>query len=241
MAETRERDPLGSSSESESDDRARQERRDRREKVKNVIVDETLLDVTDGEDHGEETDEVQSCADRLRKIHTGGDNDGSAFYSQIKKPNVPFSLKKPKASPSGAGSLAHSSRKTRASLNGAPTVQENTESPSGSVPEKAIQIGAIPEALVNNGTYQSVCSLRKGMKTNPNLRGGVRAEKSNLGNFANPGDDRINFCHIRSIVEKKQNISMSFDPATMMCYSCTEKGGHPVCLDEEGGEGNASS
>ena len=73
------------------------------------------------------------------------------------------------------------------------------------------------------------------MKTNPNLRGGVRAEKSNLGNFANPGDDRINFCHIRSIVEKKQNISMSFDPATMMCYSCTEKGGHPVCLDEEGG------
>jgi hypothetical protein len=63
----------------------------------------------------------------------------------------------------------------------------------------------------------------------------VRAEKSNLGSFANPGDDRINFCHIRSIVEKKKNISMSFDPATMMCYSCTEKGGHPVCLDEEGG------
>ncbi len=59
MAETRERDPLGSSSESETDDRARQERRDRRERVKNVIVDETLLDVTDGEDHSEETDEVQ--------------------------------------------------------------------------------------------------------------------------------------------------------------------------------------
>ncbi len=60
MAETRERDRLGSSSESETDDRARQERRDRREKVKNAIVDETLLDVTDGEDHDEETDEVQS-------------------------------------------------------------------------------------------------------------------------------------------------------------------------------------
>jgi hypothetical protein len=172
MAETQERDPLGSSSESETDDRARQERRDRRERVKNVIVDETLLDVTDEEPHQEETDEVQNCADRLRKINTGGDTDGSAFYSQIKKPNVPFSLKKPKASPSGAGSLARSSHGKKASLNGAPTVHENTESPSGSRPEIAIQFGAIPEALVNNGPYQSVNSLRKGMKTNPNLRGG---------------------------------------------------------------------
>jgi hypothetical protein len=81
----------------------------------------------------------------------------------------------------------------------------------------------------------SVNSLRKGMKTNPNLRRGVKVEKASVGSFANPGYDRINICHTRYIVEKKQNISLSFDPTSMICYSCVERGGHPVCIEEEGG------
>jgi hypothetical protein len=46
MAETQEKVPLGSSSKSETDDEARQARRDRREKMKTLIVDETLLDMS---------------------------------------------------------------------------------------------------------------------------------------------------------------------------------------------------
>ncbi len=51
------------------------------------------------------------------------------------------------------------------------------------------------------------------------------------------GNDRINICHTRFIVEKKQNISLSFDPTSIICYSCVESGGHPVCIEEDGGGG----
>ncbi len=169
MAETRENDPLGSTSESENDDEeARQARRDRREKMKTLIVDETLLDISPERQH--EQDEVESCADRLRRINTGGEVESSAVYSQIKKPNVPFVLKKPKASLNGAGGIALESH-TKASLNGAPSVPVDRVNLYGTNTGMASQYGAIPEAVSNNGAYSSVNSLRKGMKTNPNLRG----------------------------------------------------------------------
>jgi hypothetical protein len=233
MAETREKDPLGSSSESENEDEdARQARRDRRELMKTIIVDETLLDKSF---ERQEQDEVESCADRLRRINTGGEVESAVDYSQIKKPNVPFVRKKPTASLNGAGGIALESR-TKASLNGAPSVPVDRVNHLGTNTGMASQYGAAPEAVSNNGAYSSVNSLRKGMKTNPNLRGGTRVEKASVGSFANPGDDRINICHTRFIVEKKQNISLSFDPTSMICYSCHERGGHPVCIEEEGGE-----
>ncbi len=35
-------------------------------------------------------------------------------------------------------------------------------------------------------------------------------------------------CHFMTLVEKKQNISFSFDPKTLICSSCSGRGGHPV-------------
>jgi hypothetical protein len=67
--------------------------------MKTLIVDETLLDMSPERLEQHEQDEVESCADRLRHINTGGDVESSAFYSQIKKPNVPFVLKKAKSEP----------------------------------------------------------------------------------------------------------------------------------------------
>jgi hypothetical protein len=62
--------------------------------------------------------------------------------------------------------------------------------------------------------------LRKIEKTNPNCRGGYLNEKTELGSFANKGDERIKLCHTRFLVDKKQNISFSFDPESMKCFSC---------------------
>jgi hypothetical protein len=48
-----------------------------------------------------------------------------------------------------------------------------------------------------------------------------------------PGDDRYKLSHNRSVVGKKQNMSFSFDPSTMTCYSCSGRGGHSVNGGEE--------
>jgi hypothetical protein len=79
--------------------------------------------------------------------------------------------------------------------------------------------------------------LRKNQLSNPNLRGGESVEKANIGSFVVPRDERIENCSTRFLVEKKQNISMSFDPITMLCCSCKAKGAHSV----EGGEGGGGA
>jgi hypothetical protein len=255
MADSREQDPPRSPSE-HVDNIARQERRDRREQLRTpMLVDETLLDAIPGEENATEEldealldepdeDEVQACAERLQKINT---SDSSIIVEKaIKKRNVPFVRKKPRPNLNGGQGIAQESINPAASQFGAAgSVQDilgdpcGTQSklgdPSGTITEKADPCGAIPDAVKNNGAYSSVNSIRRGGKTNRSLRGGVRVEKTNIGTFANPDDDRINNCHTRFIVEKKQNISFSFDPATMMCYSCTARGGHAICGEEGGG------
>ncbi len=145
--------------------------------MKTLIVDKTLLDKSP---EREEQDEVESCADRLRRINKGGEVESSVVYSQIKKPNVQFVHKKPKAGLNGVGGIALESR-TKASLNGAPSVPADRVNLYGTNTGMASQYGTIPESVSNNGAYSSVNSLRKGMKTNPNLRGGSQGGKSQCG------------------------------------------------------------
>jgi hypothetical protein len=94
---------------------------------------------------------------------------------------VPFNLKKPLASLSGAGGLAHESHEEDGSQHGAPRVQADKVNPPDTIPGPASHIGAIPVAVFSNGAYSSVNPLRKNMETNPNLRGGVRVEKASVG------------------------------------------------------------
>ena len=79
-------------------------------------------------------------------------------------------------------------------------------------------------------SYNAVAALRKVDRTNPSLSGGgkPKAETSQIGSFKTRGDGRLAICHFMTLVEKKQNISFSFDPKTLICSSCSGRGGHPV-------------
>jgi hypothetical protein len=85
-----------------------------------------------------------------------------------------------------------------------------------------------------NSSYRSVSALRKSSLTNPSIMQGGRVEREGnlVGSFAEKGDGRSALCHFRSVIEKKQNISTSFNPKTLTCSSCPTRGEHPV-----GGEG----
>jgi len=79
-------------------------------------------------------------------------------------------------------------------------------------------------------SYNAVSALRKVDRVNPSLSGVGRAkvESSQIGSFKTTGDGRLAVSHFMTIVEKKQNISFSFDPKTLICSSCSGRGGHPV-------------
>jgi hypothetical protein len=81
MADTPSRDPFGTGTESESEaegqDRARTERRAKREAAKQVeFVDETILDEDD--DPMDDNTDVKECEDRLRRIQTGSSSTEAA-------------------------------------------------------------------------------------------------------------------------------------------------------------------
>ena len=232
MAETPGKDPLGSSTESDTDgentDTARLNRRLRREQQKAErpeIIDETILDQSDSSASEESRDDVEDCAERLRRINTEAED--SSFSSKNK--NVPFMLPKKLTVPlNGTNSRIPFAiqKQMPADLYGKKD-RCFVENPSGdNTPSHANPSGNVTEmSNLFDSSYNSVHSLRKLEKTNPNCRGGTLAEKTELGSFANQGDERIKLCHTRFLVDKKQNISFSFDPETMMCFSCGG-GGH---------------
>jgi hypothetical protein len=86
-------------------------------------------------------------------------------------------------------------------------------------------------------SYNAVAALRKVDRVNPSLSGGGRpkVESSQIGSFKTIGDGRLAVSHFMTIVEKKQNISFSFDPKTLICSSCSGRGGAPC-----GGRGGGS-
>jgi hypothetical protein len=89
-----------------------------------------------------------------------------------------------------------------------------------------------------NGAYKAVFALRQSIRTNPSLdeQGGVKQETVSVGSFANGGDNRSSLCHFRSRVDRKQNLSFSFDPCSLLCSNCPSRGGHAVCGDGGGGQ-----
>jgi hypothetical protein len=78
-----------------------------------------------------------------------------------------------------------------------------------------------------SGAYKAVFATRQSCRVNPSLdgEGGVVHEKISIGTFANSNDNRHSLCHYRSLMDRKQNISLSFDPLTMLCNSCPARGG----------------
>jgi len=89
-----------------------------------------------------------------------------------------------------------------------------------------------------NNSYRAVSALKKSSLTNPSIMNGGRVEREtgNIGSFVVAGDGRSGICHFRSIIEKKQNVSTSFDPKDLMCSACPGRAAHPV----GGGAGSGS-
>jgi hypothetical protein len=252
MADSPSRDPFGSGteteSEAESQDRERADRRKKREETKQAeFVDETILDEDEEEEEDdpmEDDSDLKECEERLRRIKTAAADDGAPAVPEVvcnkKNYNVPFVVKsKLSADLTGADSRIPQALKKRMPLD---------LNDSGKVKAKVIadQYGANPvadpsgaEDSVFDSTYQSVRSLRKNLSGNMSLRGGgMETEKVGLGSLSNKKDERVGKCHKRFLIDKKQNITFSFDPVSMTCYNCTG-GGHKVC--NEGGGGGASS
>jgi hypothetical protein len=246
MAEAPGKDPLGSSTKSDTDgespDTERLNRRIRREQRKAErpeIINETILHRSDSGSE-QSHDDVEDCAERLWRINTEA---GDSSYSNKNK-NVPFMLPKKLTVPlNGTGSRIPFAlqKQMPADLYG---IKDHfpVENPSGiNVPVHAIPSDAAPEqSNLLDSSYNSVHSLRKIEKTNPNCRGGFLTEKIELGSFANQGDERTKLCHTRFLVDKKHNISFSFDPESMMCFSCGGAGMLSARKGVGGGGGSAS-
>ncbi len=253
MAETPSRDPFGSGTESESEaesqDRERAERRKKREENKLVeFVDETILDEEEDEEKDDPMEDdynIKECEERLRRIQTmAAEEAAPALVPEIvcnkKTFNVPFVVKsKLSADLTGADSRIPQALQKRMPL-------DLNDSGMVKVKVTADQYGANLVAdpsgaddVVFDSTYQSVRSLRKNLKGNMSLRGGgMEIEKVGLVSFSNKNDERMGMCHRRFLVDKKQNITFSFDPVYMTCYNCSG-GGHKVC--NEGGRGDVKS
>jgi hypothetical protein len=248
MAETPSRDPFGSGTESESEaesqDRERAERRKKREENKQVeFVNETILDEEE-DDFMEDDSDIKECEERLRRIHTAAAEDAAPapvpeIVCNKKNHNVPFVVKsKLSADLTGADSRIPQALKKRMPL-------DLNDSGKVKVKVTADQYGANLVAdpsgaddVIFDNTYQSVRSLRINLKGNMSLRGGgMEIEKVGLGSFSNKNDERVGKCHRRFLVDKKQNITFSFDPVSMTCYNCSG-GGHKV--RNEGGGGTSS-
>jgi hypothetical protein len=89
-----------------------------------------------------------------------------------------------------------------------------------------------PETV--NRAYRAVSALRQSTKSNPSMssEGGLVIEKKKVGAFESKIDGGAAICHFRSLMDKKQNICFSFNPATLKCNACPGRGEHEV-----GGEG----
>jgi hypothetical protein len=143
----------------------------------------------------------------------------------VKKVEIKFVKAQPAINPSGA---AGSSSDTGQNPSGCPV--GTSTNPSG-------MEGLFGQPDNVNGAYKAVFATRQSCRVNPSLDGdgGLVHEKISVGSFANSNDNRPSLCHFRSLIERKQNISFSFDPLTMLCTSCPARGGHTVGGDEEGG------
>jgi len=115
----------------------------------------------------------------------------------------------------------------------------NLDGANSPAPVHADQYGADIGAAkkLDGGVYSAVAARRKNARISPNLRGGFDTDKSDIGSFSIPGDKRVDNCQTRFLIDKGQNMSFSFDPDSMLCFTCSGRGSHPVTRDGLSGGG----
>ena len=93
-----------------------------------------------------------------------------------------------------------------------------------------------------NRAYDAVVSFRKSSRSNLSLNegGGKTIEQKTVGSFDVKDDHRSAIAHYRCMVDRKLNLSFSFDPKTLICSNCPARAGHSV-LGGGGGGGGAKA
>ncbi len=242
----------------DDDPEARLRRRERREALKQAATeeeeDESLLDESDTDENDGQPGEAAATAEKSQDPRegvvppapqpvqaapllpppppaqaadtptpteddnsSGKDNSNSKKNPIRQKVELKFVNCGSKANPSSAGEQL---RFNPANFSGAGQAEPNPRGGSG-------LLGHSDSA---SSSYSSVAALKKSSLTNPNIMQGGRAERETcqIGSFDSRGDGRIALCHIRSVIEKKQNITTSFSPKTLMCSACPARGEHPA-------------
>jgi hypothetical protein len=128
----------------------------------------------------------------------------------VKSVEIKFVKAQSTANPSGAAGCSSE------------TGQNPSGCPAGTSTNPSHVEGLHGQTDIVNGAYKAVFATRQSCRVNPSLdgEGGVVHEKISVGTFANSNDNRPILCHYRSLMDRKQNISLSFDPLTMLCNSC---------------------
>jgi hypothetical protein len=77
------------------------------------------------------------------------------------------------------------------------------------------------ESIVAAGPYHTVRAGRQALMSGEmKLMGNVKRDAAREAGFCLAGDSRIKQAHLRHRLDVMLNMSMSFDPATMMCTGC---------------------
>jgi hypothetical protein len=233
---------------------ARQRRRERREVKKLMVESKNLLDVEE-DDAGDnqspviisEVSESRPPPPPAQAAEAGGPDATASGSGGEETPaptpgtsqNFNAEIVVPKIVLKPPIEISKFNIGTEANHNGAEVqLRASSANPSGAdggVPNLSGGASLTGQSEAVNNTYRAISALKKSNMTNPSIMNGGRAEREEgkAGSFCVPGDGRASICHFRSVIEKKQFISTSFDPKNLLCSSCPDRGAHPVF----GGEG----
>jgi hypothetical protein len=98
---------------------------------------------------------------------------------------------------------------------------QHEKSPRSAEAEKIKDVFKTDESIVAAGPYHTVRAGRQALMAGEmKLMGNVKRDAAREAGFCLAGDSRIKQAHLRHRLDVMLNMSLSFDPATMMCTGC---------------------
>jgi hypothetical protein len=95
------------------------------------------------------------------------------------------------------------------------------KNPLSDAAERIKDVFKTDESIVAAGPYHTVRAGRQALMSGEmKLMGNVKRDAAREAGFCLAGDSRIKQAHLRHRLDVMLNMSMSFDPATMMCTGC---------------------
>jgi hypothetical protein len=95
------------------------------------------------------------------------------------------------------------------------------KNPRSETAERIKDVFKTDESIVPAGPYHTVRAGRQALMAGEmKLMGNVKRDAAREAGFCLAGDSRIKQAHLRHRLDVMLNMSLSFDPATMMCTGC---------------------